>query len=82
MSISDLWIPCFQNEKEKWHTLVMFPMSIVQDRRHKTNAHVAMGVSDYYNVILTFDKRDILKSLINDVSRFDINALDVHVTFV
>lgn len=74
VAMSDLWIPFLENEKKRYHTLVMFPMSVFGD---KDVIHVSAGMSDFYNVIYTFNKKSVLKSLVHDVSKFDRDKLKI-----
>jgi hypothetical protein len=77
MTMSDLWIPMFQKEKHRYHSLVFFPMSVTQSLDNREMFHVSTGVTDFYNVVLTFDKKSVLKKLVHDVSNMTMSNLNI-----
>jgi hypothetical protein len=75
MTMSNLWIPFFEHEKTKYHSLVTFPMGVTHSLTNNKEFHVSAGVSDFYNVILTFDKEDVIGKLTHDVSNMNMKKL-------
>lgn len=75
MTMSDLWIPYFENEKDKYHSLVVFPMSVTKSLSDGDKFHVSAGVSDFYNAVLTFDKKQVVESLVHDVEQMDMTKM-------
>jgi hypothetical protein len=77
MTISNLWIPYFPNEKNKYHSLVVFPMGVSKSLNDDKEIFVSAGVSDYYNVVLNFKKQEVLNSLVHDVSQMNMKKLSL-----
>lgn len=75
MTMSDLWIPFFEKEKEKYHSLVVFPMGVTKSLDNEQDFHVSAGLSDYYNIVMTFKKEDVLSKLVHDVSNMNMKKL-------
>lgn len=77
MTMSNLWIPFFQSEKERYHSLVFFPMAVTMSLDNHKELHVSAGFSDYYNGVLTFDKEDVINHLVHDVSNMSMRKLNI-----
>jgi hypothetical protein len=76
MTMSNLWIPFFEQEKSKYHTLVAFPMAVTKSTSNNKEFHVSAGLSDFYNVVLTFNKEEVInKHLVHDVSNMNMKKL-------
>jgi hypothetical protein len=75
MTMSNLWIPFFENEKSKYHSLVYFPMGVIQSTTNNKEFHVSGGLTDFYNLVLTFNKEDVLSKLTHDVSNMNMKKL-------
>jgi hypothetical protein len=75
MTMSNLWIPFFEQEKTKYHSLVAFPMGVNHSLVNDKEFYVSAGVSDFYNVVLTFNKEEVIKKLIHDVSNMNMKKL-------
>ncbi len=78
MNISNLWIPFFEKEKDKYHSLVFFPMGVTKSLDNEREFHVSGGFTDYYNGVLTFNKEEVLSSLVHDVSNMNLRKLYVN----
>lgn len=77
MTISDLWIPFFEKEKERYHSLVVFPMGVTKSLDNAEEFHVSAGLSDYYNIVMTFKKEDVISKLVHDVSNMNMKKLNL-----
>jgi hypothetical protein len=75
MTMSNLWVPFFENEKSKYHSLITFPMGVNQSLSNSKEFHVSAGLSDFYNVVLTFNKDDVINKLTHDVSKMNMKKL-------
>jgi hypothetical protein len=75
MTMSNLWIPFFEQEKSRYHSLVFFPMGVTQSLSNSKEFLVSAGVTDYYNVVMTFNKEDVLSKLTHDISNMNMKKL-------
>jgi hypothetical protein len=77
MKMSNLWVPFFEKEKEKYHSLVFFPMGVNKSLGNPQEFHVSAGLSDFYNAVMTFNKEDVLNKLVHDVSNMNLKKLSI-----
>lgn len=74
LTMSDLWIPMFEKETARYHSLISFPMGVIAADGDK-HLLVSGGLTDCYNVLMKFDREAVLKSLVHDAGEMDLSKL-------